>query len=81
MTLAALLCITIALASSTALTNVPYLVRDAAPDIFERLNTLDTSFKNPCFRDLSRQLRCLPYFNILGLQFYSSGLKFVSGLC
>ncbi|KAK9829104.1 hypothetical protein WJX72_003914 [[Myrmecia] bisecta] len=42
-------------------------VRRAAPDIFDAMGPLDKQYRNPCFRNASGALRCLPYFSIIGV--------------
>ena len=44
-----------------------HLVRDAAPDVFNRMGRLDPAYTNPCFQShIDGSLKCMAYFNILG---------------
>eukprot|EP00899_Mesostigma_viride_P013848 jgi/Mesvir1/22464/Mv18494-RA.1 len=45
-------------------------IRAAAPDIFATLDEsggFDAGFKNPCYRQPGKGLRCVSYFNIIGV--------------
>ena len=45
---------------------VPAELYAAAPDIFEEISDADPTYKNPCFWSASAELKCLPYFMMLG---------------
>ena len=50
--------------------HIPDVVKDAVPDVLRTVGHFDPKHTNPCFRSpVDGSFRCLPYFNIIGLQF------------